>query len=141
MDSAPVLGASLTDYFRQRLCTSLRVTQATWDKFMQSEAAAGALQNFVESPHTTRLLFYLEGRDLMAVREEGSGPAGPPGGSLAPQPPPLRPTVCFLALPPSPAMQTTALPGKLKRKTVYFLKLVQEPLGKEGISKQVGAGG
>ena len=36
-------------------------------------------------------------------------------------------------------LQTTSPPGKLRRKTVYFLKLARVPLVKEDLDKLVGA--
>jgi hypothetical protein len=38
-------------------------------------------------------------------------------------------------------LQTTSPPGKLRRKTVYFLKLARVPLVKEDLDKLVGADG
>lgn len=49
----------------------------------------------------------------------------------------ICPSVQGLFASPLPLPQTNSLPPKLKRKTVYFLKLARVPLVKEDFDKQV----
>lgn len=114
-----------------------------------------ALTSFIEQEDTARMLFYLEGKDLVAVRAQRAG-AGRAAGAWA-----CGEWGCSSAahcaglivrlvkvvsqqqggtFPAPPAVQTNKAPAKLKKKTVYFLKLSRTALTKDALDKTVRRG-
>lgn len=53
--------------FAPRIQIALNVTAAAYERMLASETSAAALTAFIERADVTRLLFYTEGRDLVAV--------------------------------------------------------------------------
>jgi hypothetical protein len=107
-----------------------------------------ALQAFMEQGESTRLLFYADGKDLVAVRRRRRGrlaqaacrPHAACCSCRIVVPSCVPAETCKHSTRPCPlVLQTTSSPGKLRRKTVYFLKLARAPLVKEDLDKLVGA--
>lgn len=94
--SASSAAEACLPYFQQRAQSSLKIKDDAWQRFLGSEhrcarcgpqgsrpalqaptsplpsARRAALTGFIEDEKTTRVLFYLDGRDLVAVRAAGS---------------------------------------------------------------------